>query len=487
VIDGARRHALALVVLLGMALRIYPWLLPHAFLGVLEHDDGIYYGGAKLLLHGRLPYADVTVVHPPGASVLLLPFAWLGDVIGDPWGLGAARLAMVVVAAANVVLVHRLALRLPGGTQTRALVAAALYAVIPTAVVAEHTVLLEPLVTLPCLLAVLLLSSQRGGERRVLIVAGLLLALAVSTKLFGAAYVLVLTAWLLLARRPRDLSWLAAGLAAGASALLLPFFVVAPQAFWQDVVVTQLSRPADSGSGRLERVVDMVGLGLGPAIGAVLLVWAVLEVALRVRRAGHPAYVVWVGVVIVGGVSFVGAASYFPHYGAFLAPPVALLVSRGSKPLVVALLVAFVAGSVADDAQAREQGDWAQLARQVPKGSCVFYESASVPIALDRFELPSPVCPAWLDARGLLYSESTDWPKDRDFYYEGFITNRAWQRGVQDQLRHADRLLLKGSPEQIPEWASDTRAYAVAHFRRVAAVDGRGKAHVEVWARVVPG
>lgn len=491
-INGVRRHALLLVVAVGLALRVYPWLLPNAFLGVLEHDDGIYYGGAKLLLHGQLPYADVALVHPPGASFLLLPFAALGDLTSDPVGLAAARVAMALVAVANILLVHRLAARLPaapGRAPAVALAAAAVYAVIPNAVIAEHTVLLEPLVTLPCLLAVLLLTSRTG--HRAVLLAGLLLALAVSIKLFAGAYVLVLIAWLLVRRQHRALLWLTGGLAAGTALFLLPFAVADPRAFWQDIVITQLSRPM--GRGRWHRLADMVGLGELPAVlSALLLGVLVMHVSRHARREPGSPYWLWVGVLVVGGASFVSASSYFPHYGAFLAPAVAVLVtrglarevvSRGSQVVLGVLLLAFFAGSVIDNAKARGQADWQALARHVPEDSCVFYESASVPLALDRLAVPSEDCPAWLDARGLLYSWSGDWPRDRDFYYEGFTTNRRWQQGVQNQLRHADRLLLKAAPQVIPEWAPDTKAYVVANFQRVASVEGKDKANVEVWAR----
>ena len=100
-------------MLVGLALRIAPWLRANGFLGVQEYDDGVYYGAAKALLHGLLPYRDFTIVHPPGSTVLLLPFAALGSVFGDPVGLASARVAVAVLAVANIVLVHRLAQLLP--------------------------------------------------------------------------------------------------------------------------------------------------------------------------------------------------------------------------------------------------------------------------------------------------------------------------------------------------------------------------------------
>ena len=135
------------MVAAGIVLRTLVWWPSHNLFGVLEYDDGVYYATARLLLNGYLPYRDFTIVHPPGVSIALLPAAGLGHVFGDPFGMVAGRVQMQVIAALNIVLVYRLAGRLPGDPATRgrrALVAAALYAVMPNAIVAEQTILLDP-------------------------------------------------------------------------------------------------------------------------------------------------------------------------------------------------------------------------------------------------------------------------------------------------------------------------------------------------------
>ncbi|MCW2542940.1 MAG: hypothetical protein JWM40_492, partial [Frankiales bacterium] len=438
----------------------------------------VYYGAAKLLLHGQLPYRDATIIHPPGSAVLLVPFAALGDLLGDPVGMAIARIAVAAVAVLNIVLVHRLTARLPGSTSRIALAAAALYAVMPNAVIAEHTVLLEPLVNLACLLAMLVLTERP----RAAVAAGALLALAVSIKLFAAAYVVVLVVWLLLRRQPRLVAWLATGLAAGAAVMLLPFFLAAPHAFWQDVVVTQASRP--DGGGHAGRLVDLAGFGPLPlALGIPLLLIAVLAIAFRVRGASSPAYRVWVGVLLLSAIAFTSSASYFPHYAAFLAPALAISLACVARPVLAVVLLAFLAGSLVSDAGARGEGDLGAAGRLVPPGSCVFYEHASVAIAADLFAPPTTDCPAWLDGRGLLYSRSTDWPRDRAFYYDGFTTNDRWQAELRDQLEHSDFLLIKRPPAQIPEWSAATRDYVIAHFQPVVVLPGKDHAQAELWRR----
>ncbi|MCU1587805.1 MAG: hypothetical protein JWN31_1298, partial [Frankiales bacterium] len=440
------RWALPLVVLAGLALRVYPWFLPHGFLGVLEQDDGVYYGAAQLLLHGQLPYRDVAMVHPPGSALLLAPFAALGGLLGDPIGMAAARVAIAAVAVCNTLLVHRVALRLPGGSRGAALAAAAVYALMPNAVIAEHTVLLEPLVNLACLLAVLLLIDP-DLSRPAVLAAGALLAVAVSIKLFAAAYVVVVVLWLIATHRARLLSWLAGGVAAGAALTLLPFAAAAPHAFWQDVVVTQASRP--QGAGRAGRLLDLAGFGQLPVALAVPLVVVLLALLASSLYAGSSPYRLLLGVLGLSFVAFVTSASYFPHYAAFLAPALAVVITARATPLryagLAVVLLAFGAGAVLDDAKAEPQGDLQAVGAMVPPGSCVFYEHVSVAIAADLFAPPSPACPAWLDGRGLLYSRSTGWPADRPFYYDGFTTNARWQAELRGQLQHADYLLIKGA------------------------------------------
>ena len=77
----AARHRLARTVAARRAVAAR-----NNFTGVLEYDDGVYYGAAKFLLHGLMPYRDFTIVHPPAICVLLLPFAAIGNWLGDPRG-----------------------------------------------------------------------------------------------------------------------------------------------------------------------------------------------------------------------------------------------------------------------------------------------------------------------------------------------------------------------------------------------------------------
>ncbi|MCU1593364.1 MAG: hypothetical protein JWO12_756, partial [Frankiales bacterium] len=437
----------------------------------------VYYAASKLLLHGSLPYGDFTIVHPPVVSLVLLPASLLGEVLGDPAGLAAARVLMQVVACLNVLLVYRLALRL--GPRQLALVAAALYAVMPNAVIAEHTILLEPRVNLGCLLGVLLLLSKRP------VWAGFFIAAACGIKLFAGVYVVAVLIWLVVSKREQVTRFLA-GTALGAAVLVLPFALVDLSAFWHDVVITQLSRPEDATDHGFTRIANMVGLGYSPVLVAMALLAIALAVAVvQVRRDPSSPLALWLLVMVLAGAAFATSSSYFPHYGAFLAPPLVLLLSRmlegWQRWPVAAMAVVFLIGCGVDLAD--QQG---QATLTVPQGRCVYYDAVSLALSADVFEDPSPRCPAWIDGRGVALTRNTDWPADKSFYPAGFVADQRWQAGNVAQMKHADLLLLRSPPASFPEWSAATREYVLAHFTAVW-VHARGRQHSELWKRSSAG
>ncbi len=499
---GRSRQLLLIVVVVGVVLRVAPWLRAHTFLGVQESDDGVYYAAAKLLLNGLLPYSDYTIVHPPGVSLLLLPFAALGSVAGDDVGLASARVAIAIVAVANMLLVYRVALHLPsapGRERLVALVAAGLYAVMPGAVIAERTVLLEPVVTLFGLLAVAALVT-RPATRKTAFVAAVFCVLSVSVKLFACLYVIALLGWLVVSGHRQLLTSFLSGLVLASSVVLLPFFLVAPSEFWQNVVTTQASRPLDSTDTDVSRLVDMTGLAsVGVVAGLVVLV-ALLSMAVVTWVRPVPAYTIWLFLGIAGVVAFSLAPSYFPHYGAFLAPSLALVgsqllarpdgrawVRRASLGAVGSAAAVYLLGSVVSVVESRGQDDFRVAGAMIEPGSCVFYELTSRVVAADVLALPTEGCPSWIDGRGVAYSWNTDWPSSRSFYPDGFVEDERWQAELQKQLRAADYLLLGDAPVDVPEWSAQTRAYAVANFALVLDLNGPGHARGQLWRRVTSG
>src|SRR4051812_19815082 len=78
---------LPLVVTLAAALRLGAVLLsPGGLLGVIGYDPGVYYSSAAAITFGRLPYDDYVLLHPPGLSLVLVPFALVGRLTTDHIG-----------------------------------------------------------------------------------------------------------------------------------------------------------------------------------------------------------------------------------------------------------------------------------------------------------------------------------------------------------------------------------------------------------------
>ena len=498
------KRPLTAIVLLGLLVRTAPWWAPHNLFGVMEYDDGVYYGAAKLLLHGLVPYRDFTIVHPPVLSLVLLPFAAVGELFGDPTGMAVARLAMLLVAAANIALVHRLALRLPVSEERRhqaALLAAGLYALMPNAVSAEQTVLLEPFVNLACLAGVYLLLRAPATSRRAAFGCGVLLVAGAGVKIFAGAYVVAVLVWVVAGRRWRLIPPFAAGLAAGTVVLLGPFVAAAPSALWHDVVVTQLSRPTNTGVAHgLSRAVSMVGLGWFPTAVGVLVVAVVLAASLvAVARRPASSSTLWVTIAVTSGAAILWAPTYFLHYGAFLGPAVALMVAQvvatdARRPWERRLRVgaagvaalAFCIGTGSGVVHVRGHVDLGRVGALVPAGSCVYYDAVSLALAADVYREPSAACPSWVDGRGIALTESKGWPRGLDFYPAGFVADSSWQAANVRQMQHAGYLLLRHGPATFPEWTEQTRQYVLLHFARTYAA-GDGSRRVELWSRSRPG
>lgn len=424
---AASRRATSLVALAAGALRA--WALvrdggPRTASNV--YDDGVYVSAGALLRHGHLPYRDFVLVHPPAASYLI---ALVSFAVPDPSDLMVAmRILMVVVGIANVLLIHAIVARHVGPLE--ALVAAAVYAVVPEAVYAEHAVLLEPLLNLACLAAVLVWLSvdrtedvgerpspstwrERLGPRPRAFGAGLLLGLACSVKLWALLCVVAC-----LVSAPRRQGWarareLVAGTAAGVVVLWAPLFALAPRRMIDEVLLFQTRRPDDGPVGVVARVRLMLhpdgimDTGKVRTVFIVLAVATALVVAARVRTRAACLACAWAALVVL---AFLASPTWWEQYDAHLVAPFALvcgLAAHGVLQVVragprhrrapaVAMSVAAVAllcGFVLDAVRYRARHDDAvtqtaeEIRRLVPAGSSVIALDPSWLIAADR--LPS--------------------------------------------------------------------------------------------------
>jgi alpha-1,2-mannosyltransferase len=354
---AARLPGVALVALIcavAYVARLVPVVRGGGLRGMNSYDGAVYYAAAAGLAHGLLPYRDFLFLHPPGIVVALLPFAALGRVIGDPYGMEAATLAWLGIGALNAVLVSRI-LR-PLGVPA-ALVGGLFYAVFYPAVFIERSTLLEApaaTVTLVALLLLIKAPTARPIAPQVVLVAGTLLGVSAGIKIWGMVVLVAVLGWTWITYGARRGLLLLVGAGVGTTVVCLPFFAAAPGSMWRMVVVDQLGRPRST-LGLAQRLTDMVGmttLHAGFVAVAVAVVVAVVGCVLAVRsRQGRLAVVV----LVASSALLVCTPPWFVHYAGLIAAPAAIMVgaavptligvarSIGARGLVVSLLVAGLA------------------------------------------------------------------------------------------------------------------------------------------------
>jgi alpha-1,2-mannosyltransferase len=327
----AGRLPLALILLVGVAVRVILPSVHHAWSGTLEVDDGVHLGAAELLMAGHLPYRDFAFLQPPGIVLLLQPLAALARLIGDDRALVVGRLAFVAIGVLNICLVWKL-LRARG--RVAAMIAAAFYAAWWGTAVTERTLLLEPLLNLGLLLTLLLL---RRGSSRAVALAGLALGLTCTIKLWPLVFLPVFAVWVARAQSARAARRFVLGAVASFGAVIAPFLILAGRALPHDVLFSQLGRHDHTASmlGRLQAFDGLGGIGsLQHAIPAWLVALAaVLFIALAVRLARRDHELgLWLALLIVGTLALLLAPSFYYHYPAFVGVPLAAtLASIGSE------------------------------------------------------------------------------------------------------------------------------------------------------------
>jgi alpha-1,2-mannosyltransferase len=322
------------VAVTAFLFRLVPVLRGGGLVGMGNYDDGVYYASATGLVHGLLPYRDFLLLHPPGMPLLLAPFALVAQLTSDSYGFAAARVGWMLLGAANAILIWKI-LRPIG------FVAAAFggfgYAVFHPAVYSDKSTLLESPATTALLIAILLLQplaraySLPPGRA---IVAGALLGLAMTIKIWGVITLLIVLGWLLLLRRSRVALRVLIASAAATTIICLPFFAAAPTAMWKQIVRDQLIR----GLGvvpTLERLDRMVGLGMitrsYPAItiAVVVVLLGCAALAWSYREARLP-----VLLMLGQGLYLLIIPVWFPHFAGFTAAPIALTAGAAIGRLI---------------------------------------------------------------------------------------------------------------------------------------------------------
>ena len=489
---------IAACTVLAVFLRLFQLSRPGYLLGVTEYDDGALFGNAVRLVNGAIPYRDFAVVQPPGSIVLIAPVAALAKVTGTAWGLGVARILTVGADAACVAL---LGLLVRHRGPLAAGVAGGVYAVYPDALAASHTFLLEPWLNLFCLAGALLVfdGDRMAGNRR-LAWGGVAFGFAVAVKLWAVIPLAIVG--LLLARRPRRVARLAAGAAAGLIVPVLPFLAAAPGRLLSDTITSQATKTDQRGLvsrlefvGRWPRLSDMAGMsvfhGLPAADGAFVLLTVAVVVLAGYMVAGVvvgrlPAPLDWYA--LIGAVAvvlmFVWPGLYYPHYGAFegpflalaLALPIGLLrPAQSGTHLLPAVAVGMLAAVLIAGAGLWQVGHVAHLKpstappviatldRLIPPGSCVVTNDPSFTIAANRFVSNVAGCPSVVDSYGT-FMAMTDGHVGR----AGPRVIRSVAMAWQTWFAHAHYVWLVSADlkGEIP-WTHSLYSYFASHFRLV--------------------
>lgn len=404
--------------------RLTPVLLGSGLRGLSGgYDDGVYYAAADSLTFGRLPYRDFVLLHPPGITLVLFPFALLGRLTSDPIGMGVGRVAFMAIGALNAVLVARLAAR--WGLAAAAL-AGAVYACSFPAIFNERTTLLEPLGGTALLVALLLLLRREGSvSPRAEVLAGVALGLGPCLKLWSVAPWGVIVLWLLLMRRYGGAARTVLGGAAAVVVIWLPFLVLSGRSMIDMVILDQLSR-TQAATPRAPRISSILGVAsLVPHRYHLVLVLAEAAVALFLLFA---AVLCWrqrgarvvVGLLVAHVLLLLEIPVYFQHYSVLVAAPAALTAGIGVGPLLAArqgarprwataLAAGVVVAILASGTRAAllAQGrrfPGAQLAAATPAAGCVVSDDDSALIGMDRLSRDlQRGCRVEVDVTGITY------------------------------------------------------------------------------------
>lgn len=422
----------AVVFALALAVRLLLVATgPGGFTGDYGYDAGVYYTAADALVHGRLPYADFLLLHPPGLMLVLTPFAVLGRLTTDHAGFIVANLAFSALGALNAALVHRIA-RQVGLGRRAALLGGVFYALWLSAAGPEISARLEPLGTFAFLVALTVLTRSRGTKAtggRAQLVAGVALGFAVCVKIWWIVPLLVVVAWSALRERDaRGTRQLATGAGAAMLVVLGPFFLRAPGAMWRMIVADQLGRHP-GGTSPVRRIYELSGLtqfGGGHAVRVVASALIAVAAAFLVRAAWrHRAARLIVVVALAQVVVLLASPTYFGYYSGFAAATIALVVAAAAHPahplqadgrgrLVRGVPVLVCGTAAAATAAALVTGHAAvattrplalgHLPAAVAHMRCVTADSPMALIALDTLSRGlADGCPNWVDVSGRTY------------------------------------------------------------------------------------
>ncbi len=474
---------LALIAISAAILRVWPLVRWGAWRVPVDYDEGVYSSAAQLLFGGVLPYRDFTFVHPPGFLYFLGTTALLPRL--DPSEIYAAsRFVSALLGAFNVVLVGALAWRWRG--MVAGVLAAVLYATYPEAVIVERGVFLEPVLNVACLAAATL--WLRNVSRSGAWATGLFLGYAISVKLTGGVFLLAA-----LAATPR-VNWrtlaphLVVATALTSIVLVAPLLLAAPENFFNDVVAFHLRRPPDGLVSRVGRLQEML-LGLHPVAGVLGL--AGLVIAGRGFRLERAARLFFIGFALIA-TSFLGAATYWNQYDAFLAPLQTVLAGAAGAALwsfarrrgvgasvgAAVIMILFVVPSTRFAVlSTRDHDDKpAQFAvfarREISAQSCLFSFEPAWALAAGRLPFHTPEQNPVVDPYASMLLQATQGGRRFTDAAAAFESGSAREAGLP---------LMNSCPYLVLGWRGRWQlgASGTAHFTQI-------NSELDVWQRITP-
>lgn len=404
------------------------------------YDDGVYFTSAALFVHGQWPYADYLLLHPPGMTLLLAPFAALASVTSDTWGYTLARVTVMVIAGTSAAQLTAYAAR---WGRPAAWVAGLSYALLGGSVYAGSTLFMEGIATAMTLIA---LGLIRRGPIRWVIAAGLVMGLLPTLKAWNVpiALIVILCAG----------TWRNRVVAAGAAlvsfcAVMVPFLVRAPESMWRMLVSDQLGRPRYEMSA-LARFANFLGYASGGSseltvggaslivtVAAIVLIAAMIVAAWRAKvGVVLPLFVASMALMALSQLALRNYAELWAPWCALIAG--ASLKGWGRKRWMVAGGVMVAAAWLVIEAvgAARPVGKplptpW--LSEQVAAARCVVVDDPVALIALNRLspQLRSGCPPLWADVSGRTYDYAALGGAPR-------VENTIWQDVLYGYLTSAD-------------------------------------------------
>jgi alpha-1,2-mannosyltransferase len=460
----------SVIGVLALLARLLPMLRGRGIGGIPGYDDGVYFGAAENLVFGRLPYRDFAFLHPPGIIVVLSPFAELSRLTTDIRGFTAAQLAFICVGAANAVFVFLVARR---NGPIAGVFAGTFYALWGPATFAERTTLLEPLVTLGLLVGLYCLGDLRTTSPRRALLGGVALGLAASVKIWGVVPLIALGLWLLVRAGPRRALLYLGGSVAAAVVVCGPFFVAAPGRMFRLVVLDQLGR-TNNGMSTIRRLLSIsdVHLATRPvttsSVSLTLLVVASVALLSLWLAVADPRARPWVSLLILHTAVLALTPSYYPHYAAFVAPVLALVMGAAAGHLagllhehaprlrpVAAIAGVVVLAGVAGMSQRHVTGHRAPspaLRQALSQARCVTGDSTANLIGTNVLGRDlRRGCPVVVDITGLTYTlAGSDMAQGNTLVARRH--NAVWQRFLTHYFLASDAVILqRGNAAQLNE------------------------------------